>query len=937
MRERPMTDEMERKIRELQEEILLVRESAREVEERYRALASRSVDLIYTHDFQGNFLDVSDAVETLLGYSKDDIRTIGFRDIISPERVGNAMDTIREIVENGFQKKPNEYLIRRKDGSFVWMETKGSLLYRDGKPYAVHGIARDITERKRAEERLREREVRYRAIFENTGNASILIAEDTTITLANSYFALLTGYSRDELEGRMSWAAVVDPEDLGRMKSYHRMRREDPASAPNTYEFTLVTRLGERRDIFLIVGLIPETKETIASCVDITDRKRAERELKESEERFRALQDASFGGIVIHERGVILDCNQTLADMTGYTVEELKGTDGIDLIAPEWRELVLKSIQEDHTGTYDAAGIRKDGSVFPVEIKGKNIPFHGRTARVTEMRDISARKKTENDLRESEELYRSILDNMEEAYYEVDLEGNFTFFNVKAMMALGYTNEEMDGMNFRTFVDEENAGKVFREYHRVFTTGRPIAGFDWEVISKDGARIPVESSVSLKLDRDGNPVGFRGVVRDITERKKAEVAIRKSEERFRDMARLLPETVFEADETAVLTFANDAAFEKFGYALEDFEKGLNCIEMLVPEDRRRAIVNFKANLQGEDLGLTEYTAMRKDGAIFPVLIHAVAVMEEGRAVGIRGFIIDISEKKNLEEQFIRAQKMEAIGKLAGGIAHDFNNLLMGILGNVSLMLMGIDSSHPFHDRLKSMEDYVRQGSDLTRQFLGFARGGKYDVKPTNMGKFVLKSSEMFGRTKKEVRIHHKVSENLWSVEVDRGQMDQVLLNIFVNAWQAMPGGGDLFLSVENAEVKEADAAPHGVAPGRYVRVSVTDTGIGMDEAVRARIFEPFFTTKEKGRGTGLGLASVYGIVRNHKGFVTVESEKGVGSTFIIHLPASEKEAPEEAKPVESIQKGGETILLVDDESFILDVGSQMLTHLGYRVITASGG
>jgi two-component system, cell cycle sensor histidine kinase and response regulator CckA len=176
-----------------------------------------------------------------------------------------------------------------------------------------------------------------------------------------------------------------------------------------------------------------------------------------------------------------------------------------------------------------------------------------------------------------------------------------------------------------------------------------------------------------------------------------------------------------------------------------------------------------------------------------------------------------------------------------------------------------------------------------------------------------------------------------TVEVDRGQMDQVLLNIFVNAWQAMPGGGDLYLEVGNVELNQEDVAPHGIAPGRFVRVSVSDTGIGMDEATMSRIFEPFFTTKEKGRGTGLGLASVYGIVRNHKGFVTVMSEKDVGSTFTICLPASDRPVKQEEKPVEKLQKGGETILLVDDEGFILDVGAQMLTHLGYKVIPAGGG
>ena len=297
----------------------------------------------------------------------------------------------------------------------------------------------------------------------------------------------------------------------------------------------------------------------------------------------------------------------------------------------------------------------------------------------------------------------------------------------------------------------------------------------------------------------------------------------------------------------------------------------------------------------------------------------------------------MTKKKNLEQQLTRAQKMEAVGTLAGGIAHDFNNLLMGILGNVSLMLMDFDESHPFFDRLKSVEEYVQRGSDLTKQLLGFARGGKYEVKPTHLGEFIQKSSEMFGRTKKEIRIHHKVAQDLYAVDVDRGQMEQVMLNLFVNAWQAMPGGGDLFLSVENINLDKIEVSPYDIMPGRFVKVTVTDTGIGMEDSVKERIFEPFFTTKERGRGNGLGLASVYGIIKNHGGFIDVESEKDLGTSFMIYLPASDKDVPGEHKTNGEIKKGYETVLIIDDEEMILDIGSKMLEGLGYEVLAAPGG
>jgi two-component system cell cycle sensor histidine kinase/response regulator CckA len=298
---------------------------------------------------------------------------------------------------------------------------------------------------------------------------------------------------------------------------------------------------------------------------------------------------------------------------------------------------------------------------------------------------------------------------------------------------------------------------------------------------------------------------------------------------------------------------------------------------------------------------------------------------------------DVTERKKMEARLREVQKMEALGTLAGGIAHDFNNLLMGILGNASLLLLDEDCDDPGYERLKSIEKYVQSGSDLTRQLLGFARGGKYQVKPSNLNDLVKKSSEMFGRTKKEIAIHSKYQERIWTVEVDEGQIEQTLLNLYVNAWQAMPGGGEIYLETQNVVLDRCYVEPYGLEPGNYVKLSVTDTGVGMDEETQQRIFDPFFTTKEMGRGTGLGLASAYGIIRNHGGILNVFSEKGEGTTFEICLPASEKEVIKEKRFDEEVLEGTETILLVDDEDMIIDVGKRMLSRLGYNVLVARSG
>jgi PAS domain S-box-containing protein len=316
------------------------------------------------------------------------------------------------------------------------------------------------------------------------------------------------------------------------------------------------------------------------------------------------------------------------------------------------------------------------------------------------------------------------------------------------------------------------------------------------------------------------------------------------------------------------------------------------------------------------------------------------VMENRYIVIVRNIterIIAEEGKKHLESQLRQAQKMEAIGTLAGGVAHDFNNLLMGIQGRTSLMLIDSQPSHPYYEHLLGIEEYVKSATGLTKQLLGFAMGGKYEVRPRNLNEIIKKSSDMFGRTRKEVVIKTHFQNECWTVEVDQGQIEQVLLNLFLNASQAMPGGGDLFIRTENVILDEEYVLPYGMKPGRYVKISVTDTGMGMDKNTQERIFDPFFTTKGVGRGTGLGLPSAYGIIKNHDGIINVYSEKGKGSTFTIYLPASVKARSKETTPRENLTKGNENILLVDDEEMILDIGKKMIEALGYKVVTAHSG
>jgi PAS domain S-box-containing protein len=428
------------------------------------------------------------------------------------------------------------------------------------------------------------------------------------------------------------------------------------------------------------------------------------------------------------------------------------------------------------------------------------------------------------------------------------------------------------------------------------------------------------------------------------ERQQAEDALRESEERFREMAELMPQTIFETDVTGRLSFANRKAFDSFGYSLEDFDRGINSIDMLAPEDRQRGAENIFKIVGGEEIGLNEYTAMRKDGSKFPIMIHSAPIVRNGEILGLRGFIIDITDRKKTEEerlrletQFHQAQKMETIGTLAGGIAHDFNNLMTTILGNTSLMLFDIDNSHPHYALLKNIERQINRGAELTTQLLGYARKGKYLVKPVSLNQIIEESAAAFGRTRKEITIGYELADDLLAVEADQGQIQQVLLNLFVNAADAMPTGGKLMLKTSNATHNDIKSKEYQPVAGDYLRLSVSDTGIGMDEKVRQRIFDPFFSTKETGKGTGLGLASVYGIIKNHGGYIEVQSQKGQGSQFSIFLPASAKQVPTIAESAPEIIKGSGTILMVDDEEMVLDVGAQVLKKLGYTVLESNNG
>jgi len=562
---------------------------------------------------------------------------------------------------------------------------------------------------------------------------------------------------------------------------------------------------------------------------------------------------------------------------------------------------------------------------------------------------VAELKLTQAALKQSEEHYRGLFDGVPVGLYRTTPEGKILDANPTLVQMLGYPDQE-------TYL-AQNAADIYanpedRTWWKAQMEGKSsVHGSEIQMRRYDGTIIWAEDRARAVRHTEGHVLYFEGSIEDITERRRAEIALRKSEEEYKKLyaESKKAEEVYRsllhssADPIVIYDLGGKAGYvspaftQVFGWTLAEV-KGKRI--PFVPESEREATLAIINDLMefGTPCHGFETKRYTKDGRVLDVSISASRYDDhEGKPAGTLSILRNISGKKRLEAQLQQAQKMEAIGTLAGGIAHDFNNLLMGIQGRASLMLMDIDSLHPHFEHIKEIVDYVRSAADLTKQLLGFARGGKYEVKTTDLNELIKNQNQMFGRARKEINIREEYREDLWTVDIDQGQIQQMLLNLYVNAWQAMSGGGDLYIQTENVTVDENYGKQYQVEPGKYVRISVTDTGVGMDEATRQRVFDPFFTTKEMGRGTGLGLASAYGIIKNHDGIIDVYSEKGEGTTFNIYLPASEKKVIAEKELAEDVLKGSGTVLLVDDEEIIIDVAKSILEQLGYTVLVARGG
>ncbi len=550
--------------------------------------------------------------------------------------------------------------------------------------------------------------------------------------------------------------------------------------------------------------------------------------------------------------------------------------------------------------------------------------------------DISDLKKAEKALKNSEVEKRAILDATMEliTYHATDLK--VIWANRKACESAESTSDkQLIGRYCYDVWCPHNKPPDNCPALKALETGTTR---EIELSTPDG-RFFIHRGYPV-YDAKGSITGIVTTVLDITDRKRAENALVLAKARLEQLLANSPGIIYSCKPSGCFdgTFMSENIKTQLGYeALEFLEDPEFWINRIHPEDVSRILSGLEGLVEKKHL-IQEYRFQHKDGAYRWMRDESKLVYDsEKKPIEIVGYWADITIQRQLEQDLQKARKFESIGILAGGIAHDFNNLLMAIQGHVSLTMAQIDSEHPLFKHCKGIEDMIKRGSNLTRQLLGFARRGNYEVKPTDLNELTKKSSEMFGQTKKEIKIHTKFQKKIWTVEVDRGQIDQVLLNLYINAWHAMPHGGNLYIETSNVVIDKNSDNPSIITPGNYVLLTVTDTGTGMGKSTIDHIFDPFFTTKEMGVGTGLGLASAYGIVKSHHGYIDVESSKGKGTTFRIYLHASKKEIKKTVEPVEEFIKGTGTVLLVDDEEIILSVSKELLEGIGFQVLTANHG
>ena len=705
--------------------------------------------------------------------------------------------------------------------------------------------------------------------------------------------------------------------------------------------------------LLFVFGFFIIRRSLLAIDSLIIDHQRVEKALYDSEKHYRNLVEttAAVAFEIDLSSMSFRYISPQIKELTGYPAENWVDFDfWSQCIHPDDRETTIAYCQSetakgrDHTFEYRM--LRHDGHVIWVRDVVSLVKEQGQAVSLRGfIVDITDRKQVELEMKENEQWLIQLLNTLPNGVQECDAKGRIIFSNVAHHRILGLKPGELIGKNVWDFQPGKNSKQDTRDYLAFLVAEKPAPEpYVITNATRDGDEVILEITWDYQYGTKGEVTGFISIISDITRRKLTEDRLKKSEKSLNQALQVAHLGNWELDLISKELIWSDEVYKIFEIDPENDKAGFDIfVEIIHPEDRAMVTDAFENSVQNGTLYQVEHRLLMKDGRIKYLTERAETIYDKNnhplRSIGV---VQDITKFKHTELALRRSQKMDAVGQMAGGIAHDFNNILSIVLGNIEMLEREITVDVKAQKRIDGIKHSTQRAVDLTRQLLGFSRGKATSKKVININQRLEKMQSLIIRSlTPQVEVSEQLAEDLWLVEIDPGDFEDALLNLLLNARDAMSGNGLLTIETRNCELDEAycDITPD-IVPGKYVQLTVSDTGIGLSSEVQEHIFEPFFTTKHQGEGTGLGLSMVYGFVKRSGGCIKVYSESGIGTTFRIFLPVVTKEAQvnEKISGNTAIQpRGTETLLLVDDEMALLELAEESLQELGYRVLTANNG
>ncbi len=791
-------------------------------------------------------------------------------------------------------------------------------------------------------------------VFRALADASpvgVYLIQDGVIKYVNRKSAEILGYTIQEMEGKLQLKDFIPEEDIPRAEETIRKRLTGKLST-TYYDGKFIRKDKKLIDVEVYGSRIQYHGKpaVIGSLLDVTVRKQSEQLLIESEEKFRTFSEALLVGVYIIQDGVFRYVNPMAAKILGYSVEAvINRMSTKDIIVPEEIKSAEENIQKRMSGLVQERptmfrAVTKDKRIIDIETYGTRIMYNGRPAVLGSVLDITSRKQSEQRLMESEEKFRTLAEAAVVGVY-IYQDGIYTYINPRAAEIMGYTVEEALGkLGPKDIVVPEDMPFLEVEIQKRLSGEVPSMHYEVRSIRKDKKLIYCEV-YDARITYQGRPA-IMGSFIEITARKEAEENLRESEEKFRMLTETSLVGVYVLQDN-VFKYVNPVAARMFGYSVDEVIDKIGPEQIVIPEDLPVVQENVRKRVSGEiETKHYEFRGITKDKRTVEIEIYGSRILYHGRPA-IVGSVIDITErnravreKERMQAQVFQLQKMEAIGIMTGGVAHDLNNILTVIQGHAELGILRLNENKSLRHDLDEILDASIKGTNLTHQLLLFGRKSPVELTPLNINATTNDLLKMLKRLIGEhVKIVLELAGDIWMIMADTGNVQQVIMNLVINASHAIIKDGTITIRTENSFIDEEKSItiPDSY-PGNYVCLSVTDTGTGIDTEIINRIFEPFFTTKDKEKGTGLGLSVVYGIAKQHNGWINVYSKLGEGTTFKVYFPAVlqiHETTGREKLSFKDLNGNGERILLVEDEESMLNFVKIVLSENGYQVFPAS--